>query len=517
MSVTARFVGTELVLIAAVTTASDAPCPGCRTPSAHVHRRYVRTVADLPAQGRRVVWRVTARRFRCRNGECSRTVFCERRPSIHPPARATDPLVRAQRNVALAVGGEAGSRLCHRLAFPTSGDTLLRRIRSAPPAAATAPRVLGVDDFAFRKGHTYGPILVDLERGRVIHLRPDRSAATLTSWLKRSPGTQVISRARASAYSQAATQAAPTAVRVADRFHLLVNLREAVERTLHQRTAAIRTLVVVTPPVAPEGPPLTVAEPSDPAAEANRRRQLFDHVRRLHADGVSFRRIAREVKLHSRTVERYVRSDAGPDWHAGRPRASPWDRHAEWIRTRVRAGASAARIHRELTGEGFPGGGSAVSQYVRRLRAEMGVAPSRPSRPLPPRAPAPPPPRRLSVAVVRHPDRRTDEEREWVARLKALDPAGQMGLDAAEEFAARVRQRNGAGLDGWLSRAEAIPTLRAVVSGLRRDEAAVRAGLTRPWSNGPVEGGVNRLKLLKRAGYGRAKFDLLRARVPHRG
>lgn len=117
--------------------------------------------------------------------------------------------------------------------------------------------------------------------------------------------------------------------------------------------------------------------------------------------------------------------------------------------------------------------------------------------------------------MVRHPDQRTDEERGWVARLKEFDPDVRTALETAEQFAKLVRQRNGAGLGGWLGRAEAVPMLRAFAAGLRRDEAAVRAGLTLPWSNGPVEGAVNRLKLLKRAGYGRAKFDLLRARVLH--
>jgi transposase len=518
LSITSRFVGADLIVLAAVTTPPDATCPVCRTPSAHVHSRYLRTVADLPSHGRRVVWRITARRFRCRHGGCPRTVFCERLPVIRPHARATDPLAHAQRDVALAVGGQAGSRLCRRLAFPTSGDTLLRRVRAIPPPTAPMPRVLGVDDFAFRKGHTYGTILVDLERGRVIDLLPDRTAATLTAWLKRHPGIRVISRDRASAYSQAATDAAPNAVQVADRFHLLVNLREAVERALQQRTAAIRGLVAKPPP--PDtSPPPAVGTAESAAADVGRRQELFERVRRLHRDGLSLRRIARELNLHYRTVERYVRSDACPDWNAGQPRASRWDRHAEWIRGRLRDGCSAAQVHRELAAGGHTGGVTVITQYVRRLRAEMGLAPARPSRPLGAETltPAPPTARRLSVAVVRHPDRRTDEEREWVARLKELDSDVRVALAAAEEFAGLVRERSGAGVDGWLNRADAIPTLKSFAAGLRRDEAAVRAGLTLPWSNGPVEGAVNRLKLLKRAGYGRAKFDLLRARVLHRG
>lgn len=514
LRVTSRFVGPDLVVIAAVTTSPDAPCPACRTQSSHVHSRYLRTVADLPSHGRRVVWRITARRFRCRTAGCSRTVFCERLLSIRPHARATEPLTHAQRDVAVAVGGEAGSRLCRRLAFPTSGDTLLRRIRAMPPAAAPSPRVLGVDDFAFRKGHTYGTILVDLERRRVIDLLPDRTATTLTAWLKRHPGIQIVSRDRASAYSQAATDALPSAVQVADRFHLLVNLREAVERALQQRTAAIRKLAAKTPP-RPEVPP-PVTPITTPVAVVSRRQEVFERVRRLHAEGVPLRRIARKLKLHYRTVERYVRSDTCPDWNAGQPRASQLDRHAEWIRTRLRKGCrSAAQIRQELKTRGYTGGTTTVTQYVRRLRAEMGLAPARPNRPPEPLAPAPPTVRRLSVAVVRHPDRRTDEEREWVRRLKESALDMRQTLEVAEEFAHLARERNGVNLDNWLSHASVTPALQAFAAGLRRDDAAVRAGLTLAWSNGPVEGAVNRLKFLKRSGYGRAKFDLLRARVLH--
>jgi transposase len=354
---------------------------------------------------------------------------------------------------------------------------------------------------------------MDLERGRVIDLLPDRSAASLTAWLKGHPGIQVISRDRASAYSQAATAAAPSAVQVADRFHLLVNLREAVERALRPRTAAIRTRVARTPP--PDALPPTGAgsAPSD-ATVVGRRQELFERVRRLHREGMSLRRLARELGLHYRTVERYVRSDACPDWNVGQARPGGLDRHAEWIRDRLRSGCrSAAQIGRELAERGYGGGASTVRESVRRLRAEMGLAPARPSASLGALAPAPPTARRLSVAVVRHPDRRTDEEREWVARLKGLDPAVRITLDGAEEFAGLIRNRQGTGLDGWLSRATEIPALRAFAAGLQRDEAAVRAGLTLPWSNGPVEGAVNRLKLIKRSGYGRAKFDLLRARA----
>jgi transposase len=421
------------------------------------------------------------------------------------------PLKR-HRTVGLALGGEAGARLCQRLAFPTSPDTILRRVKDEAPQPSPTPRVLGIDDFAFRKGHTYGTILVDLERSRVVDLLPDRTADTLAAWLRGRSGIEVISRDRASAYSQAATNAAPNAVQVADRFHLLVNLREVVERLIQKQAGSIRS-AFAPPTESPENRD-SVVPPRSQSASPDRRQAIFEHVRTLHREGMPLRRIARELRLHYRTVVRYVRSDRCPDWNPGHPRSSELDRHADFIRGRLHGGCrSAAQIGRELRADGYRGAASVVRDYVRKLRATMGLSPARPSRPLVMARPVPPSARRLSVAVVRRAEQRTAQEREWLGRLKGLNAETHTAIDLAEDFASLVRDRRVAGLDDWLTRAETISVFRPFVQGLRRDEAAVRAGLGLPWSNGPVEGAINRLKLIKRSAYGRSGFALLKARV----
>jgi len=221
-------------------TAPDAPCPRCGTPSDRVHSHYHRIVADLPFSDRPVALRVLVRRFRCVDPACPQGIFCERLPGLlQPHARATDRLTDAHRAVGFALGGEAGARLAAHLDMPTSADTLLRRVKQAPDEPTPPPRYVGVDDWALRKGQQYGTILIDLERGRVIDILPGRDGEALKAWLKGHPQVEVITRDRWAAYAEAATAGAPQAQQVADRWHLLKNLREAVERLLQRREAAV--------------------------------------------------------------------------------------------------------------------------------------------------------------------------------------------------------------------------------------------------------------------------------------
>src|SRR5262245_54162857 len=305
---------TAVALLAS--TCPTAACPRCATLSDRIHSRYRRTVADLPCRDRPVALRLVVRRFRCARPDCPQTVFCERLPGLlDAHARSTARLTEAHRAVGFALGGEAGARLAQRLDMPTSPDTLLRRVKAAPDEPAPPPRFVGIDDWAIRKGQRYGTIVIDLERGRVLDLLPGRDGEALKAWLREHPGVEVVTRDRWLAFAQAAADAAPQACQIADRFHLLQNLREAVERLLGRQAPAVRE-ALRDPPAAPVGPVqaattataaavgvaggVAVECGSPPRTQRDRVRQeqhaqrteRYRRVRELHEKGLPMQRIA---------------------------------------------------------------------------------------------------------------------------------------------------------------------------------------------------------------------------------
>ncbi len=188
----------DAIALTARATQLTARCPHCTADSTHVHSYYIRTPHDLPIAGYSVRLRLHVRRWRCLNAACSAKTFSEPLPNlIAPSAQRTHRLTTTLQGLALALGGEAGARQSHRQAMPTSPDTLRRLTRQLVPPHRDTPRVLAVDDFAFRKGRTYGTLLVDGESHHPVDILPERSAAILSRWLRQHPGVEIITRDRA--------------------------------------------------------------------------------------------------------------------------------------------------------------------------------------------------------------------------------------------------------------------------------------------------------------------------------
>lgn len=504
------------VTLSVTATMPTAACPLCHTASRAGHSHYTRTLADLPIGNRRVCLHLRVRRFFCHNPACGRQIFCERLPSLAAAyCRQTDGLYHALQQIGLTLGGNPGARLATTLQMPTSWMTLVRRIRTSVGPALPTPRVLGVDDWSWRKGHRWGTILVDLEQHRPVDVLPDRTAASLAAWLTAHPGVQIISRDRASAYADGARQGAPHALQVADRFHLIKNIGDCFEQFLQRKRADLRQAAHAVAAVpAPDTPDLALLRAVDdnqqphvvPTASPTRCQQRYADVQHLHAQGMSIHGIARTLHLARNTVRKYVRGECGPP--ASRPpRRSSLTPYEPYLWQRWQAGChNATQLWDEIKRHGFRGGISIVKDRVAPWRTRAQTMPRLPQRATP----------RATRWLLRRQDAELQpREAAYVAALVACCPDIGVAQALTRDVIAMIHARDVGALAGWLERAHAstIREFRGFVRGVRRDYAAVAAALSVEWNNGQVEGQVNRLKLLKRQGYGRAGFDLLRQRV----
>lgn len=523
------------------TTAPNASCPVCGHETWRVHSQYTRCLAEEPVLGHRVRLRMTVRRFLCPSSGCPRRIFVEPLHDFAAKyARTTTRLAQTHLAIGSALGGEAGARLAEKTAVPTSPDTLIRRVKQAGARSSGTPRLVGIDDWAWCKGQRYGTIVVDLETSNVIDLLPDRDAATVKTWLEAHPDVELVSRDRSSSYAQAATEAAPDAQQVADRWHLLKNVREAVERLLERHLPVITdalkpadpdpkrgadglpggepdasTTLAPTPQESPSPP--TPASPRQQAALAKRQQRVerFERVHELRRQGTPIRQIARELAMSRKAVRRYLRREQCPDWRPGRPTRSGMDTHREWIDARIAEGRiNASELHGELASRGVRLSYATVRRNLTKRLGRAGKSRPRVNAAKP--KPAPPPsPKQLSFDWVRRPEKRTVEAQARLEAIRSASPDLTAALDLAGEFTVLIRKQSTGTLKEWLSRAEVspCPEVRNFAEGIRRDESAVNAAVTTRWSNGPVEGHVNRLKTIKRQMYGRAGFPLLKARV----
>ena len=504
------------IIIVARTTAATAVCPDCAQESSRVHSYYHRSLADLPWQATRVCCKLTARKFRCQNADCPRKVFAERLPSVaQKHAQKTIRLAQALQHFTWLTGGAVAARIARLLGIATSPDSLLDCLKRPTPATPISPRVLGVDDFAFRRGHVYGTILVDLERRCPIDLLPDRESKTLEGWLRAHPGIEILSRDRSTAYTDAANKAIPSAIQVADRWHLFKNISDALEKLLLRKHRLLREITLhERPEPQPAMPPLPSRRADNEKTQRKERRlACYERIVSLHEQGVNILGIQRLAGVDRKTIRKYLNSGALPERQPRPERAgklTPFHSHLKrrWLEGRH----NGAELLAEIRAMGYSGGYSILKAFLRSLRAR---APSSTTR----RRVFPPSPRRLSwLATNRDHPRARSEDIAFLDTAASACPEVQRAMELAQRLCAMIRERRADGLASWLVAAQAsgISEMKSLAAGLRSDFAAVEAALSLSWSNGPVEGQVNRLKFIKRLMYGRAGFDLLRARVLYR-
>ncbi|MDW5326766.1 ISL3 family transposase [Plantactinospora sp. KLBMP9567] len=494
--------------------ALQAVCGRCGRDGSRVHSRYERRLTDAALAGEPVEIRLRVRRFFCDTPACPARTFVEQVPGLtRRYARHSPPSQRSLERIGLVLAGRAGARLASRLGWTVGRSSILRGLRALPEPESPTPTVLGVDDFALRRGRHYATVLIDLTTRRPIDVLPDREAATLAGWLANHPQVRVVCRDRANAYADGARTGAPQAIQVADRWHLWHNLAEHAEKTVarHHRclTEPLR------PPPSPSGPDLgqvTTQAQVDRAEQGllvPRLRRDYAQVQALRGQGVTIKAISRQLGMGRNTVRRFARASSVEELlakaHAGRP--SILDEHAAYLRQRWNDGTTnAALLFAEIRARSYRGTIATLRTYLQPLRTATAAA-SAPWRP--------PKVRAITTWLLRHPDTLDADERDHLTQARAACPHLDALARHVTAFAEILTGRHGHRLDTWIAavNADDQPDLHSFTAGLRRDHHAVVNGLTLPYSSGPVEGHVNRIKMIKRQMYGRANLDLLRKRV----
>jgi transposase len=523
--------GEGLQITARTGTASLA-C-SCGAVSAQVHDRYWRYPADLGCGGRPVRVGLEVRRFRCGNPACPKKTFAEQVPGLTAwYQRRTAGLRDQLEKVALALAGRAGARLAAVLGAEVSPVTMIRLIRALPDPVTGPVAVLGVDDIAKRKGHSYATVLMDMDKHQMVDMLPDREAGTFADWLRAHPGTEVVCRDRASAYARAVRDAAPYAVQVADRFHLWQNLGEAVEKTV------VAALAGLNPP--PPADPQAAADPQDPGASPDpagpglpavpdgfrdvngrdrrvvaRHRERYAAVQELRAAGCTMAETAARLRLAPGTAARFAAADSIDELLVkATSRASILDPFKPCLNQRWNEGVrTAAVLHQEIQAQGWTGSLMTVERYLRQFRTADGRdRRARPQHTAPATA-ALPKPRQAARWIITRPAHLAPGDAADLARL--LDASPRLAAAAAHvrSFDDMMTRRQGLlRLEDWLTRLEADdqPQLHSFARGIRRDQEAVTAGLALDYSSGALEGSNCKTKHIKRLMYGRANFDLLR-------
>jgi len=407
----------------------------------------------------------------------------------------------------------------------TSADTLLRMVSTANRGseAAPVPRVLAVDDWAWRRGHHYGTILVDLERNRVIDLLPDRQAEALAVWLRRHSGIEAVARDRAGAYADGVRQGAPEAVQVADRWHLLRNLSMAVQALVGQHSGAARwaarhvsdemaASTISVPQPAPATRNLNAAARRSQAS-LDRRQARHEEVARLRAAGVSISRIAALLGADRKTMRRWLHLGQASAWRQPQ-RGSMLDAHEPFLDRRWTEGChNAAQLWRELVSLGFAGRPEIARGWATRRRREK-PDPTAATIAGPAVLPHPPSGRKIARLLMADAAQLPAAEQGFITRLLQKAPGLADAIAIAKRLNRLLRRDSQESLDQVFDAASKT-SLAVFAAGLRRDFAAVQAALDLPWTTSPAEGQINRLKMLKRTMYGRAGFKLLCGRVLH--
>jgi len=514
----------KVLIIQVASTAYESACPVCQRHSSRIHSHYTRKAADVACGGRQVQLILHVRKFFCTNRDCPRKIFTERLTAfLEPWARVTTRLSQEIEAIGLATCGRLGTRLGSRLSIGTSRTSILRRVMRLANKTTDKVVHLGVDDFSFRRGRTFGTVLVDLQRHQILDLLADRQKETAAAWMKTHPEITHVSRDRGSEYASAASAGASQAIQVADRFHVAKNLSEAVQQLLARVLLEMKTADQgAEAATQARGESLLPIEHWRPAQEESvkltiatrraERQERYQQVLGLCEQGLRSQEIALRLGMKARTVREWLHKGVAPDTRPRRKYRSEFDPYAPYVLKRWQEGERSGRqLWREVRFQGYSGSERMVYRFLETLKTTEIVTSAGTARL----------PHYTSTAAVwlfmRRPEHLDEIQREDLAAFRLAHASLNATYQFVQDFLHLMRHRQGEHLDAWLSQVQesGLPELQGFAQGVEQDKAAVQAGLTLPISNGQVEGQVTKIKLIKRMMYGRATFPLLRQRVLH--
>lgn len=502
------------LIIRAHSSAKGSLCPKCSKPSRSIHSKYTRSFADLPVSGKEVKVIIEVRKFFCRNAKCQRKIFTERfTHQIQPHGRCFLRCEEMLQKVGLELGGSKAARMGKVMGYTSSASSILRRLKRIKlPASTMTSGTLGVDDWAYKKGRTCGTIIVDMESRKIVDLLPDREASTLANWLMVHPEVHTVARDRASAYALGIQTGAPQAKQVADRYHLVVNLRDAVQRSLYKHGKMIRSCFHAfgSDPTDLQMPPVEETPDSKPRSVNAEKHYKFQQAKELHKHGYSLKAIARQLKAGRRTIRKYIAMDHFKSREVNDTHYSTnFSDYQALLAEMYSPDITYLNLFNHVKKLGFNGKYTQFCQRMNQLFNDGKTARSRKSNRLAVLKPV----KTWStskLAFMALSDGKLDaEDQAFLDFLCAKSPEIKTTAELAQTFKKLVTRKLDSSLEEWLKQAKSSE-LNGFAYGIKRDFDAVNQAILSPISNGQVEGQVNKLKMIKRKMYGRAGFNLLR-------
>lgn len=490
-----------------------AACPVCGTSAHRVHSRYERTIKDLSVQTKQIILRLHVRKFYCDQPSCPRRIFAERLPHVTSShGRYTFGLRSFLGQLGREHGGAAGARSAKLLGIQVTARAILRFLHALALPAVITPHAIGLDEWAWKRRERYGAIVVDLERNQPIALLPDRSQKTVAQWLKYYPSITIVARDRSKEFAAAITEALPKALHVADRWHLAKNLTEYLDKVVSRRWKQLTEGVDKAElPPEPVSVSSRVPRPRQSAGEAR-----YQQVLALRKAGVPTGTIAKRLGVGQRTIRRWLAQAHGAYAGSRKPRRSPLDWSTQYLRHRWEVGEhNGTLLWEELKAQGYTGSSRSVYRRLAlwRVRPQKRATPASPESVSRPRFEDATPGQVIGWIVAR-PETLSPKAQEQLERITQMDDVLAQARKLTHGFLHLIRHHSAEGLETWLKdvRTSGIREFLTFARSVERDKPAILAGRTLSYSTGPVEGHINRLKLIKRQAYGRASLSYLQHR-----